>query len=169
MKSSHSRTFYLNFSWHTSLSIESHWGPREPLGGPLVPENSNKKTPQISLCPPLKWVTLSIPIVKSSHSRIFYLDFSRHTSLSFENYWGTIGDPMGPLTVSCHSTLVDITSWEVEIKYSTMGWFYYGNTEHYLRGSQRNTWRFEAFFLLFSGNEGPLNRILPFYISWHNC
>ena len=32
------------------------------------------------------------------------------TSLSFENYWGTIGDPMGPLTVSFRSTLVDITS-----------------------------------------------------------
>ena len=45
--------------------------------------------PQISLCPPLKGVTLSIPIVKSSHSRIFYLNFSWNTN--------TIGDPRGPI------------------------------------------------------------------------
>ena len=37
--------------------------PQGPLGGPSVPENSkqNASNNQISLCPPLKWVTLSIP------------------------------------------------------------------------------------------------------------
>ena len=97
VKSFHSRISYLDFSWHTSLSIESCWGPwgalRGPLGGPSVPEKGkqNASNHQISLYPPLKWVTLSIPIVKSSQSKIFYLNFSRHTSLTTENHSGPYG------------------------------------------------------------------------------
>ena len=104
VKSFHSRISYLDFSWHTSLSIESCWGPwgalRGPLGGPSVPEKGkqNASNHQISLCPPLKWVTLSIPIVKSSHSRIFYLDFLWHTSLSIENHWGPLEALRGPFS-----------------------------------------------------------------------
>ena len=45
--------------------------------------------------------------------------------------------------------------WEVEIKYFTMGWFHYGNTERYsLKRWQRDIWWFEAFCLPFSGTEG---------------
>ena len=58
-----------------------------PSGGPSVPENGIKM-PQIKY----SFVHLSsIPIVKSVHSRIFYLDFSWHTSLSMGNSWGPLG------------------------------------------------------------------------------
>ena len=62
---------------------------------------------------------------------------------------GTKGPPKGPRgspTVLNGQTSV---SWEVEIKYSTMGWFYYGITERY------SFVRWTKEFLLFSGYEGP--------------
>ena len=66
----------------------------------------------------------------------------------------------GPLKVPWGSPMVingqTIVPSEVEIKYSTMGWFYYGNSEHYLWGRQRNIWRFEAFFCCFQAMKGPL-------------
>ena len=61
-------------------------------------QQKNASNHWIFLCPPLKWKILSIPIVKSSHSRIFYLDFSWHTSLSIENCWGPLGAPKGPFS-----------------------------------------------------------------------
>jgi hypothetical protein len=47
--------------------------------------------------------------------------------------------------------------WKVEIKYSTMGWFYYGNTEYYsLERWKKEYLMIWGIFLLFSGTEGPL-------------
>ena len=54
---SHSRIFYLDFSWHTGLSIENRWGPKT------------------------KCLKSNIPLSS------FYLDFSRHTSLLTESHW----------------------------------------------------------------------------------
>ena len=111
VKSFHSRISYLDFSWHTSLSIESCWGPwealRGPLGGPPVPEKGkqNASNHQISLCPPLKWVMVSIPIVKSSRSRISYLYFSWHNSSSIDNHWGPMGALRGPFSAWKWQTL----------------------------------------------------------------
>ena len=36
---SHSEILYLNFSWHTRLSIGNHFGPSGVLGGPSEPIN----------------------------------------------------------------------------------------------------------------------------------
>ena len=35
----HSKICYLDFSWHTKLSIENPWGPEGALGGPSETEN----------------------------------------------------------------------------------------------------------------------------------
>ena len=47
--------------------------------------------------------------------------------------------------------------WKVEIKYSTMAGFHYGNTERYpLERWTKDIWWFEAFCLPFSDTKGPL-------------
>ena len=88
VKSFHTSISYLNFSLHTTMSIENRWGPSGALRGPFSAWNSKQNTSihQISLYLPLKWVTLSIPIVKSSHSKIFYLYFSWQHRLSIKNH-----------------------------------------------------------------------------------
>ena len=69
---------------------------------------------------------------------------------------GTKGPPKGPR--GSPTVLNGQTSlpWEVEIKYSTMGWFHYGNTERYpLERWTKDIWWFEAFCLPFSDTKGP--------------
>ena len=40
VKSSHNKVFYINFSWHTRLSIGNHLGPWGALEGPSNPETT---------------------------------------------------------------------------------------------------------------------------------
>ena len=72
--------------------------PRGSLGGPSLPEKSKKMLQIIkySFVHLSSEEKLSIPIVKSSHSRIFYLDFSWHTSWSIKNRWGSLWGPSVP-------------------------------------------------------------------------
>ena len=74
--------------------------PRGSLGGPSLPEKSKKMLQIIkySFVHLSSEEKLSIPIVKSSHSRIFYLDFSWHTSWSIEKCWGLLGGLRGPFS-----------------------------------------------------------------------
>ena len=77
-------------------------------------------------------------------------DYLRQFVCRFQALKGPRGSPMvlnGQISVL----------WEVKIKYSIMGWFHYGNIEHY----SLERWTMEylmiwGFFLLFSGNERPL-------------
>ena len=82
VKSSHSKISSLDFSWHTRVSLVGPWGHRRAWKWPKYASN-----PQIFLGPTLMRATPSFPIVKSSHSRIFY-DFSWHIGLVIGNLWG---------------------------------------------------------------------------------
>ena len=69
---------------------------------------------------------------------------------------GTKGPPKGPRGSAMVLNGKTSVSWEVEIKYSTMGWFHYGITEQY----SSDIWTKEflmiwGIFLLFLGYEGP--------------
>ena len=87
VKSSHSKIFILNS--HVTLgypfgTIGNPWGCFWAHQSLKMASNH-----QIFLCPPFLWITPSLPIVKSSHKRKFYLDFSWHTRSS-------IGSPGAP-------------------------------------------------------------------------
>ena len=100
VKSSHSKILYLGFSWHTRLSIRNHWGSSGVLGGPLIVWKQPKHAYilQIFLCPPL-FVTPCFPIVKSSHSETFHLDFSWHPWSSIGNHFGPLLPDQGPIFI----------------------------------------------------------------------
>ena len=72
---------------------------------------------------------------------------NRGIFLLFSGNEGSPKGPLGSLMVLNRQTTVP---WEVEIEYSTMGWFHLGNTERYLLERwSRNIWWFEAFFYVF--------------------
>ena len=86
---------YLDFSLHTMSSIGNHWGPSGVLGGPPEPVKGQTclKSSDILLS------TFFLPIVKSSQSKIFNLDFSKHIWLSVGSNWGpsvVLGGPSEP-------------------------------------------------------------------------
>ena len=77
-------------------------------------------------------------------------DNLRHFVCRFQALKGPRGSPM----VLNGQTSVP---WEVEIKYSTMGWYHYGNTERYLfKRCSKEYLMIWGIFLLFSVIEGPL-------------
>ena len=92
VKSPHTKIFFLDFSWHTGLSIGNNWGPSGALKGTLRAWKrlNHASNYQIFFCSPFLWERPSTPIVKWTHSKIFYLNFSWHT-------WGTQKGTWGPL------------------------------------------------------------------------
>ena len=102
MKSSHSKTSYLDYSWHTRLFIRNHWGPWGLLGGPPEPENGQTMPPILRyfFVPPPHKQHPVFPhpslIPASSHSKRFYLEFSWHIRLSIGSPWGPLMGPWGP-------------------------------------------------------------------------
>ena len=74
------------------------------------------------------------------------------------------GPLMGPPMVLNGQTSMP---WEVEIRYSTMEWFHYGNTERYsLERWTKEYLMIWGFFVLFSGYGGPLR--VPNGSQWTN-
>ena len=66
--------------------------------------------------------------------------------------WGAPKDPWcSPMSSNGQPSV----PWDVEIKYSTMVWFHYGNAELYLTREVDKGIFNGGIFLLFSGNEGP--------------
>ena len=115
VKSFHTRIFYLYFSWYskssigspwqTRSSIANHWRPLGALGAAPQPENAQNvpkfgcawgQTDTFCFLPSMQ-ATPSFPLVKSFHSRIFYLYFSWHSKSSIGSPWGVSGALGGPL------------------------------------------------------------------------
>ena len=98
-KSSHSTIFYLDFSWNMWSSIWDHLGPWGWLLGPLQARQQPKHASnhQIFFCPPSMGLTPNFPTVRSTHSKLLYLDFSWKGRSSIWNYWGPWGGQWGPL------------------------------------------------------------------------
>ena len=133
------------------LRSDNEGPPKAPLGSPMV----------------LNWQTSVAWKVETKYSTMgqfhygnterYYLRDGQRDIWWFEVFClpfsGTKGPPKGPpgsQTVLNGQTSVP---WEVEIKYSTMGWFHYGNTERYLL--ERWTKEYLLICLLFSGTEDP--------------
>ena len=116
MKSSHSKIFYLYFSWHNRLSIKNHRKPSRALQGPFRTRKRSKHAlnHQIFLSTPLTGATPSFHIVKSSHSKIFYINVSLYTRLSIANHWG----PSGALCVRPKSQKTVTTGLKSDISLS---------------------------------------------------
>ena len=96
VKSSPTKIFYLDFSWLTRSLMEAFGNPRGPFEalGDWRP-SKNASNHWIFLCPPSMQATPSFPIVKPSHSRLFYFDFSWHSRLSHWEPLGILGGPLG--------------------------------------------------------------------------
>ena len=98
VKLSHSKKDQLDFWGHTISPIQGNWGPlgtlRRVLGGARKWHkyaSDNKKFNS----PPFTPATPSL--VKSSHSKILYLDLLWHTRFTVGNPWGPAGPLEGPL------------------------------------------------------------------------
>ena len=105
---SHSAILYLDFSWNINL------GPFGTLGGLLGPLQARKqpKNPsnhQIFFCPPSMGLTTNFPTVRSSHSKLFYLDFSWKARSSIWNHWGPQGAVGGPYKPENNQKIPQIT------------------------------------------------------------
>ena len=81
---SHSAIFYLDFSLNNRSSIWDHLGPWGGRWGPLQARKRPKHASnhQIFLCPHSMHLTPSFTTVRSSQSKMFYLDFSWNTGSS---------------------------------------------------------------------------------------
>ena len=127
--------------------------PKGPQGSPTVP-NGQTSVPWeveiifyygiISLWK--YWALLILEVDKGIFGDL------RHFLL-FSGYKGSHKGPLGSPTILNGQTIVP---WEVGMKYSTMGWFHYGNTERYsLERWTKEYLMIWGIFLLFSGSKGP--------------
>ena len=75
--------------------------------------------------------------------------------LLFSGYKGSHKGPLGSPTILNGQTIVP---WEVGMKYSTMGWFHYGNTERYSleRWTKEYLMIWGICFCCFQAMKGPL-------------
>ena len=75
------------------------WDPGGGCWGPLQARQQPKHASnhQIFFCPPSMGLTPNFPTVRSSHSKLLYLDFSWKGRSSIWNYWGPLGGQWGPL------------------------------------------------------------------------
>ena len=101
---SHSAILYLNFSWNNRSSIWDHLGPWGGRWGPLQARKRPKHASnhQIFLCPHSMHLTPSFTTVRSSQSKMFYLDFSWNIGSSIWDHWGpwngALGAPLSQTT-----------------------------------------------------------------------
>ena len=95
----------VQFCISTSHGTRGHpfgtiWDPGGGCLGPLQARQQPKHASnhQIFFCPPSMGLTPNFPTVRSTHSKLLYLDFSWNGRSSIWNYWGTWGGAMGAPT-----------------------------------------------------------------------
>ena len=109
LKSSHGKIIHLDFLWHTRSSIGNHWGPSGALGGPQSLKHAETclKSSDIPLST-IHGSNTQFAKVKLSFTKIFYLDFLRHTRLSIGEPPGCLGGPQSLKTAKTSYKSSDI-------------------------------------------------------------